>query len=986
MKKYFLFLLLVCFVTSTRAANQQVVEFDVLKAIYKGEGNIEIVNDSGMYDIKITGMGSSSNINSLTILPQAGRKKAPNFTHINLIYGDGSFKKIQVKFPPGKGERSSYIRNIAVSGSVDKLSIEGGDLGATDLHDGKVDIDGNVKSIIIKGKKYKNSSNVLEWWGGDIWANIEINGFLQKLLVKGGNINLDEQGGVIGKIISHGVIKQLVVKGFSLKNENNIKELHGGGVCVEIDTNERELQKLLVKGGVLIGGKIKCQQLKNLKIIGQDPLNPASIPISFTKSGIFNSQILTFNSGTLPSDLIHTTVKNGTIRDNIFTAYGDVKTVKVTGKTGASAGNISNTVVRAGLNGDLSHNNPPEISPETALTDIPTDGKIVVPFSVISDDTNEILTVYVDNYETIFDAVISNYNGEIFSATNRWQGTSPMYGMLVCESTGAIDGVVVRALDNGTPFKYFDMTVNIGGVTTNAAPSISLTPSDNPREINLTETNDFSWQVSIKDNNANQPVTFTIEEDPIGLTLTQLSQRDFIVSAENVSAGTYSNVTFKVVDDGGLSDTKSLTVIITNIYSFNVYTSLENNKIDLPVNSNLTFDIIAKDNSSSSFNFLDLTNGFITDNIYSNAVFYGTSATNYFNWTPTELYAGENQFEFKVLNSHGATGAVVAVVNVELPEADFFSSLSSTNFSWLAGDTLSFYIIAKDEKTNDFKFIAPSNLPEPNIYFNAEYYDKLSASNEFLWTPESDAAGIYDFDFAVIAESASETVTGHVYITIDLWPKEPLVYSSLPGNQYSGTPGNPVDFHVIAENYESTVLTFIVPTNLPSGANYIASQFNGVTIQSNQFTWTPDASQTSEWNISFPVVNSAALTGTVEVTLNISPTAFATDFDSGWTKWLEPREDATFKVADVNSVSCVGDAYDNFFICGLKQDDIHDTNWSNQYTIYQGKVKRVKLKGKALGNTIVSEKKVSASKEPQFYQDNEVWIDGQRATDKNQKF
>ncbi len=160
MKKYFLFLLFVYFATSIQAANQQVVEFDVLKAIYKGVGEIDIVNDFGMYDINITGMDSSSNINSLTIIPQNGRKKAPNFTHINLIYGDGPFKTIQVKFPPGKGSRSSYVRNIAVSGSVDKLSIEGGDLGATDLHDGEVDIEGNVKSIVIQGKKYKNSSFV----------------------------------------------------------------------------------------------------------------------------------------------------------------------------------------------------------------------------------------------------------------------------------------------------------------------------------------------------------------------------------------------------------------------------------------------------------------------------------------------------------------------------------------------------------------------------------------------------------------------------------------------------------------------------------------------------------------------------------------------------------------------------------------------------------------------------------------------------------
>ncbi len=985
MKKYILFLLLV-FVASTQAANQQVVEFDVLKAIYIGEGKIEKINNNGKWDIKVTGMDNLSNVNTLTIVPLSGRKKTPNFTHINLIYGDGPFKKIQVKFPPGIGDRSSYVRNIAVSGSVSQLSIEGGDLGATDLHDGQVNIEGNVQSIIVKGKKYKNNSKQIEWWGGDIWADIKINGSLKKLLVKGGNVNLDEQGAVPGKIISYGEINQITVKGFSLKNENNEKILHGGGISAEIDTNERELNKLLVKGGIFIGGKINCQQLRNLKIIGQDPLNPAVKTLSFTKYGIFNSQILTFNSGALPSDLINTTVKNGEIRNTIITAYGDVKTGNVTGKTGESAGNISNTVVRAGLNGDQSNNNPPKISPETALTDVPDDGKIVVPFSVTSDDTNEILTVYVNNYETVFNSIISNYNGEIFSATNRWQGTSPMYGMFVCESTSAVNGVVVRALDNGTPYKYSDMTVNIGGITTNAAPSISLTPSDYIREINLTETNSFSWSITIEDNNANQPVYFTIEEDPIGLTLTQLSQRDFIVSAENISAGIYSNVTFKVTDDDGLSNTKSVTVIVTNIYSFNVYTSLENDEINLPANSNLTFDVNAKDNSSTSFNFLDLTNDFITDNIYSNAMFNGTSAINQFNWTPSELYAGKNAFEFNVINSHGATGTVVATINVELPETEFSSSLSLTNFSWLTEDTLSFYIIAKDEKTNNFKFIAPSNLPEPNVYFNAEFYNELSTSNEFLWTPESTDAGIYDFDFAVIAESASETVTGHVYITIDLWPKEPLVYSSLPGNQYSGIPGNSVDFHVIAENYESTVLTFIVPDDLPSGANYSASQFNGVTIQSNGFSWTPTTSQTSEWNLTFQVINSAALTGTIDITLNISPTALAQDYDNGWTKWLEPRSEATFNVANINSVSCVGDAYDNFFICGLKQDDIYDTNWSNQFTIYQGRVKNVKLKGTALGNTIVSEKKVSASKEVQFYQDNEVWINGQRATDEDQKF
>ena len=995
--KKFIFILIILLVLEVNLTFAKPGTFENLNVFYSGAGKAEITNVyKDVWEINITGMNvftnTSSGKNRLTINPQSGQKNNPTAIFINKITTDGSLESLTIKFPPWFNGAGSFLRNLEVNGYVKKIMIQGGDLGSTVDRDGKVYIKDYVNSLIVKGKKYKNKDkNRTEWYGGNIWADIEIGSYAKKIMVQGGNIHLDKNGSTLGSIKLGGDIKQIIAKGVKVKETNTLFKLYGGGIGSYI-YSENEIKSILAKGGAYIGGKVNCRQILNLKIIGQK--EPGNTNLTFQtylpEQGIINAQfeIHNYNEN---STIKNVSVKNGIIRNSLFSAYEDIKSIKVAGEVDDffGKGNIENTVIRSGFIGDLSTNLPPEINPSIAITYLPESGSLVIPFSVESENTAEILSARIQYKGEAFSSIISNYSGQVFSGTNVLRGSSPLYGMFVWDSPFKCSNIVIRAYDNGSPNKYSDLNLLIGYATNNAVPEITITPSDNPRYINLLKTNDFSWDVSLYDANIEENLIFAIEDDTLGLSMTPLSARDYTVSAENVTEGTYPDILFKVTDEKGLEASKRITVIVTNIPPLFLHATFndktyDNNTFEWLTNTPINFVITAENEELTDITFLPAAN-MTTGGIYRNV----EVAENKFSWTPTIADVGEKTFVFYAVNSDNFTNSVSATIIVTLLPPYVFdvkTSLPVLDFSAWTEDLLSFYVIAEASEKSNLEFLEPPNEPgDGSVYYNSFFLDTKVASNLFSWTPVSPAdVGDYTFDFKVVGTFFSKVVTDSVSVTVHIKSRAPVVTTSLPSNDFNWPTNTLLEFFVIAEDDVANELTFDKPLNVPDGS-YASAKFNGHQIISNKFSWTPKIADTGSYTFVFIVTDSDGKEGSniVKFAVVDSPTILSIKrFSKEHQKMFSDRDVNGTQLANIGNISCVGNAYDNLFISSVKKNNTYDDIWTN--ITYYGRIKQIKIKGtNSTGNVAGSLKKIPIPKKINFdYDINQIWIDGIRETNK----
>ena len=250
------------------------------------------------------------------------------------------------------------------------------------------------------------------------------------------------------------------------------KVIFGGGINSEIDGRDYQIKQIRAKGGTISSCDIKCRQIKKLTVTGQKA-GKAQPFIPEGNQGIIDTYVRTTaetNSNLCSIDKI--LVKNGQIKNSLFAVKGHAKSITLNGEVSSEKGNVENTVVRAGFDGSLNYNNPPDITPQKLITSIFANTTVVIPFIVKSDDLSEKLTVSIRQRGAALDAVISNYNGQTFSGTNRWiVGGESSTGMFVWTSSSFVPGInsniIVRVRDNSVPNLYADMMLTIIVLTNN---------------------------------------------------------------------------------------------------------------------------------------------------------------------------------------------------------------------------------------------------------------------------------------------------------------------------------------------------------------------------------------------------------------------------------------------------------------------------------------------------------------------------------------
>jgi hypothetical protein len=813
--------------------------------------------------------------NRLIIKPKPGLARLANSIFIDRIIANGSLESIKIKFPPGtKQGGASCVRNIDVGGYLKSLSINGGDLGAGDGQDGKVSINGNVKSINIKGRKYKNTQTnkmkVIEWYGGNIWADIDIAGSVDKIIAKGGNIHLDRHGGILGKISVDGDIKLLAADGVKVKefitNEAGTGKLttnkfYGGGINTDIYASNHEIRQIRARGGAIVGGGIYCRQVRTMKVLGQKSKSHA--PVSIQAQGIFNTLVETYHT-VLDSHIKKILVKNGSVRDSIFSAYKDIKSFKITGETNASVGIISNTTIRAGITGGIPENERPLISPLNYSTSTAVRSTLILPFIATSQDTNELLTARIHYRGAALGAMLLDDQDNQFSGTNRLKGGYSLTGKFMWVASdvhkGIHSNIVIRVRDNGIPNYYTNLNLTI--IVTDQgdeAPVLTLTPPDITRTFSKADPNKRFWIASAYDVDLGDEITFSVENAFPGLIVSNVSSRVrqyyFYPNNPNITEDVYSNITFKITDKGGQTDSKSVTSIFVDSNSVHaVFTSLPANNFVWPISKPLSFYVIATNVWAKDFIF-------ITNNISSSEINYPgtnfvnvTAASNLFQWTPDFSDSGEKKLIFKVedTDQNANIGSVEVKINVSNTAPEVSVSLPDATFNWLTSKKLDFHVIAESTWTNNLMFLEPNNPPITNPwtynFTNAIYV--MIASNQFQWTPINANIATHDLSFRVVSTNY-QILTNSIDVSINVVNPDPHIFSSLTTDEIKFEVGEYGSFYIIVTNQWANDFTFL-PTNIFDSV-YNSKDIKGAIAASNLFEWTPKDSDKGDYTLQFQV-------------------------------------------------------------------------------------------------------------------------------------
>jgi hypothetical protein len=715
-------------------------EFAGMKIIYSGvRGKMTISTSlaNNRWKIALTDLPDPSIVtgNSQSELLIKKKFSDPNTVIIESITADGPMQSIKVNFPPGN-KRSCFVRNIFVNGFVNNIKITGGDLGDFAGPDGIVYIKGDVGTLEVKGKKYNvKHSKESQLWGGNIWADIIVTGGVKKLQAKGGNIHYDNNGGSFGKLSFGGFVNLIAADGITVKTNRSdkmSKAVFGGGINSEIDGHEYQIKEIRAKGGTISSSDIKCRQIKKLSVIGQKTGKPQPF-IPEGNQGIVDTYVRTtaitnYNLCNINKIL----VKHGIIKNSLFAIKGHAKNITLNGEVSAQKSNVENVILRAGFDGSLNYNTAPAITPQTFITSIVAGTTVELPFIVTSDDLNEKLTVYIRQRDTALDAVISNYNGQTFSGTNRWIINSQSEtGMFVwtglAGSVGINSNIIVRVRDNSVPNLYSDLRFTVSVFTNNMPPNISINPDDSPRLYSLEDINDLSWTVTVFDVDFYDELTLSYSG--LDIETNQIDKRLYYAKAINPTIGWHSNVTFTVTDSEGLQASESIDVIVLNNNPPIVNSSLPTEPFICGISNSLDFQIIAQVSSPDSLTFIRPDN-LPSEAVYSSITYENTAlASNNFVWTPGMSNAGTSEWTFSVYNggselSMGKVSVMIIITNgTGLISSSVPQSQSAETTGYFEGNINKISIAGKSSYS---WFVSGTQDYTPGDWQNANYIGKIS--------------------------------------------------------------------------------------------------------------------------------------------------------------------------------------------------------------------------------------------------------------------
>jgi hypothetical protein len=359
----------------------------------------------------------------------------------------------------------------------------------------------------------------------------------------------------------------------------------------------------------------------------------------------------------------------------------------------------------------------------------------------------------------------------------------------------------------------------------------------------------------------NQPLTFNItaddpdSEDEGKLTYTAQNLPEGAIFDPNTQSfswtptytqsGIYNNIIFQVADSAGLSDQKSMTIIVRHVNRAPELSSIDPIISDeqQPINFTLVgSDPDQEDAGKLTYQISNLPVGATLDPI-----------SGKFTWTPSFEQSGEYTLNATVSDSVGSiaeTSIQITVNHVNRPP-------TVTAMEPIAGNeneplTIRLDFSDPDNEDIDKLQVSSSGLPE------ASTLDP--ATGIITWTPTFEQSGDYIINYTV-TDSYGETATGTVSIQIQNINRPP---STPQLTDIETSENEPISTNLPEgtdpDSEDQGKLQYRID-NLPQGASFNAS--------TRSLQWIPTYEQAGSYTITYTVTDIGGLTAQTSFNINV---------------------------------------------------------------------------------------------------------------------
>ena len=472
------------FALSLSALAADTVFFGGMRLTYSGKGYCVASPYSNggkwdVWDLKVVDEVASGAKSTLTIKPL--ENDPTNFCLKIRSLSAPALRSLKITFPPG-ANGVGFLKDLYVGSGMQSITVIGGDLGSNEGGDGLVSINGPLEQIKLSGLKHKDkASGALSYWGGSLWADVNIKGSLGSCLITGGNYSF--RPGFDNKRLAcfnvTGSIKKFALKSFLFKDASGLSCSYGGFASADL-TAGISIDSLNITGGGWQNGLVKAPRIGKVSISGPNPA--ATVwPAPKEEFGLLNASIRSF-SETNPDNFTNyylgaCSFRSANVINSVVAAHGSLKGLKVSADSVGDNGMISGSSVYAGVGYDNNFISAPVIfanAPQSGVLSAGTNCVFTLPFTITNLPADSVSSISISSRGLAWDCFLSNEFNETFSKFDLWDvsGTNSINGIFVWDPAlgdfdfNGIDSVTVsnikiRVSYGSAPIRHTELPLKL---------------------------------------------------------------------------------------------------------------------------------------------------------------------------------------------------------------------------------------------------------------------------------------------------------------------------------------------------------------------------------------------------------------------------------------------------------------------------------------------------------------------------------------------
>lgn len=472
------------FCLSMSAFSADTVLFGGMRLTYSGKGYCvasPYSNDGkwDVWDLKVVDDAASAAKATLTIKPL--ENDPTNFCLKIRCLSAPALKSLKITFPPG-ANGVGFLKDLYVGSGMKNITIAGGDLGSNEGGDGLVSINGSVDQIKISGLKRKDKTNGdLSYWGGSLWADVDIKGSLGSCLITGGNYSF--RPGKDDKRLAcfnvTGNIKKFALKAFLFKDSSGTARSCGGFASADLSAGA-SLNALSIAGGGWMNGLVTAPRIGKVNVSGPNP-SAQILPALREEYGLVNASIRAVSDTDIGNFTNYylgaCSFRSANVIGSLITAHGSLKSLKVSADGSGNGGIVGESSVYAGVGYDNTYVPSPVIfahAPKSGVLSAGTNCVFTLPFTITNLPPEGVSSISISSRGIAWDCFISNEFNETISKFDRWDlsGTNTASGVFVWDPAlgdfdfNGVDSVTVsnikiRVSYSSSPLRHTELPLKL---------------------------------------------------------------------------------------------------------------------------------------------------------------------------------------------------------------------------------------------------------------------------------------------------------------------------------------------------------------------------------------------------------------------------------------------------------------------------------------------------------------------------------------------